>query len=59
MDRHEEDRAFLEELREIGERTLKVLLQFQACEAWKRIAIEREITRRTIPGSSNRQDTRL
>lgn len=59
MDRHEEDRAFLKELRKFDERRLAIFLEFQACEAWKRIAIEREIVRRSIPGSSNRQDTRL
>ena len=60
MDRHEEDQEFLATLKAAGREELAMLLKFQACEAWKRIAIEREIERRhTIPGSSSWQDARL
>ena len=59
MDRHKEDQEFLADLRHVDRQTLVMLLRFQSCEMWKKIAIEREMLRRTIPGSSNRQDDRL
>ena len=59
MDRHEADQEFLANLKAASREELAMLLKFQACEGWKRIAIEREIERRPIPGSSSWQDTRL
>lgn len=56
MDLHQEDLDFLDTLKNATKNELDVLLRFQACEAWRREAIEREIRRRilgTIPGSSN------
>lgn len=45
-DLHETDRRFLRLLRQVNMGELKTLLRFQACELWRRIAIEREIERR-------------
>lgn len=50
MDLHQEDRDFLETLKTATKSELGVLLRFQACEPWRRAAIERAIS---ILGSSN------
>jgi len=47
-DRHEEDREFLRQLKKVTDHELTVILRWQACETWKRIAIEREQVRRTV-----------
>jgi hypothetical protein len=45
-DMHEQDRQFLQELKEASLDELLINLQFQACEDWRRIAIERELDKR-------------
>jgi len=45
-DRHQQDIDFLEELKGMTLYELHLTLQFQACEVWKQIAVDREIARR-------------
>jgi hypothetical protein len=45
-DKHEQDIQFLVELKDSTLEELFVNLQFQSCEAWRRVALIREIERR-------------
>lgn len=47
MDSHDQDYEFLQNLRSMSSRELHVFRMFQACEPWRRVAIEREMQRRT------------
>jgi hypothetical protein len=43
---HEEDRDFLKEIKTISDSEIRIYLTFQACEDWRRVALEREFERR-------------
>ncbi len=43
---HEQDLAFMAEVKAASDEHLQMLLKFQACEFWRKILIMREIDRR-------------
>lgn len=53
-DPHQEDLTFLDQLKTATKFELSVLLRFQACEAWRRVAVQREIKRRILESSKGR-----